>query len=132
MNSADKPQRLARLREFYRVRRDARLPPHWKANLPIWPSGRCHPADCSLAETGRKPSIPVRCWKRGLEAGVASTPGEASLEENPPARLYPFELQSHRNQKKMVEGLRRLRKVLEEATRTQPVSIKQKQKGAIR
>ena len=114
MNSADKPQRLARLREFYRVRRDAfaaALESEF-ADLAEWqvPSGGL------FFWLKLKKTVDTRpLLKRGLEAGVAFMPGEAFFaEENPPHGYIRLNF-SHTEPEKMVEGLRRLRKVLEEA-----------------
>jgi DNA-binding transcriptional MocR family regulator len=114
MNSADKPQRLERLREFYRVRRDAfaaALESEF-ADLAEWqiPSGGL------FFWLKLKKTVDTRpLLKIALEAGVAFMPGEAFFaEENPPHGYIRLNF-SHTEPELMVEGLRRLRKVLLES-----------------
>ena len=114
MRSADKQQRLARLQDFYRERRDA-----FAAALD---------AEFSDIADWQVPSGGLFFWlklknvrdtrpllKPALAAGVAFMPGEAFFaEENPPVGFLRLNF-SHTEPELMVEGLRRLRKVLLEA-----------------
>lgn len=112
LRSAEKPQRLARLQSFYRERRDAfaaALDEEF-ADIAEWqvPSGGLFFWLKLKQVRDTRPLL-----KPALEAGVAFMPGEAFFaEENPPHGYIRLNF-SHTEPELMVEGLRRLRKVLE-------------------
>lgn len=114
MRSADKPQRLARLQSFYRERRDA-----FAAALD---SEFADLADWQVPSGGlffwlklRKVQDTRPLLTPALAAGVAFMPGEAFFaEENPPIGYLRLNF-SHAEPELMVEGLRRLRQVIETA-----------------
>ncbi len=114
MKSADKPQRLARLREFYRVRRDAfaqALEAEF-ADIAEWqiPSGGLFFWLKLNKEIDTRPLL-----QKALAEGVVFMPGEAFFaEKNPPLGYIRLNF-SHTEPDLIVEGLRRLRRVLEQA-----------------
>ncbi len=111
MRSADKQQRLARLQAFYRERRDA-----FAAALQ---SEFADLADWQVPSGGlffwlklKKPRDTRPLLQPALAAGVAFMPGEAFFAEAEPPVGYLRLNFSHTEPELMVEGLRRLRKVL--------------------
>lgn len=111
MRSADKQQRLARLQDFYRERRDA-----FAAALQ---SEFADLADWQVPSGGlffwlklKKPRDTRPLLQPALAAGVAFMPGEAFFAEAEPPVGYLRLNFSHTEPELMVEGLRRLRKVL--------------------
>lgn len=114
MKSADKPQRLAKLREFYRVRRDAfaeALEAEF-ADIAEWqiPSGGLFFWLKLNKEIDTRPLL-----QKALAEGVVFMPGEAFFaEKNPPLGYIRLNF-SHTEPDLIVEGLRRLRRVLEQA-----------------
>ena len=111
MRSADKQQRLARLQAFYRERRDA-----FAAALQ---SEFADLADWQVPSGGlffwlklKKPRDTRPLLQPALAAGVAFMPGEAFFAEAEPPVGYLRLHFSHTEPELMVEGLRRLRKVL--------------------
>ena len=111
MRSADKQQRLARLQAFYRERRDA-----FAAALQ---SEFADLADWQVPSGGlffwlklKKPRDTRPLLQPALAAGVAFMPGEAFFAEAEPPVGYLRLNFSHTGPELMVEGLRRLRKVL--------------------
>ena len=111
MRSADKQQRLARLQDFYRERRDA-----FAAALQ---SEFADLADWQVPSGGlffwlklKKPRDTRPLLQPALAAGVAFMPGEAFFAEAEPPVGYLRLNFSHTEPELMVEGLRRLRKIL--------------------
>ncbi len=111
MRSADKLERLARLQAFYRERRDA-----FAAALD---SEFADLADWQVPAGGlffwlklKKPRDTRPLLQPALAAGVAFMPGEAFFAEKEPPVGYLRLNFSHTEPELMVEGLRRLRKVL--------------------
>ncbi len=111
MRSADKQQRLARLQAFYRERRDA-----FAAALQ---SEFADLADWQVPSGGlffwlklKKPRDTRPLLQPALAAGVAFMPGEAFFAEAEPPVGYLRLNFSHTEPELMVEGLRRLRKIL--------------------
>ena len=111
MRSADKQQRLARLQAFYRERRDA-----FAAALQ---SEFADLADWQVPSGGlffwlklKKPRDTRPLLQPALAAGVAFMPGGAFFAEAEPPVGYLRLNFSHTEPELMVEGLRRLRKVL--------------------
>ena len=111
MRSADKLERLARLQAFYRERRDA-----FAAALQ---SEFADLADWQVPSGGlffwlklKKPRDTRPLLQPALAAGVAFMPGEAFFAEDEPPHGYLRLNFSHTEPELMVEGLRRLRKVL--------------------
>ena len=111
MRSADKLERLARLQAFYRERRDA-----FAAALE---SEFADLADWQVPAGGlffwlklKQPRDTRPLLQRALAAGVAFMPGEAFFAEKEPPVGYLRLNFSHTEPELMVEGLRRLRKVL--------------------
>ncbi len=111
MRSADKLERLARLQAFYRERRDA-----FAAALE---SEFADLADWQVPAGGlffwlklKQPRDTRPLLQPALAAGVAFMPGEAFFAEKEPPVGYLRLNFSHTEPELMVEGLRRLRKVL--------------------
>ena len=111
MRSADKQQRLARLQAFYRERR--------KALAAALQSEFADLADWHVPSGGlffwlklKKPRDTRPLLQPALAAGVAFMPGEAFFAEAEPPVGYLRLNFSHTEPELMVEGLRRLRKVL--------------------
>ena len=111
MRSADKLERLARLQAFYRERRDA-----FAAALE---SEFAALAACQVPAGGlffwlklKQPRDTRPLLQPALAAGVAFMPGEAFFAEKEPPVGYLRLNFSHTEPELMVEGLRRLRKVL--------------------
>ena len=111
MRSADKLERLARLQAFYRERRDA-----FAAALE---SEFADLADWQVPAGGlffwlklKQPRNTRPLLQPALAAGVAFMPGEAFFAEKEPPVGYLRLNFSHTEPELMVEGLRRLRKVL--------------------
>lgn len=111
MRSADKRERLARLQAFYRERRDA-----FAAALE---SEFADLADWQVPAGGlffwlklKQPRDTRPLLQPALAAGVAFMPGEAFFAEKEPPVGYLRLNFSHTEPELMVEGLRRLRKVL--------------------
>lgn len=114
LRSAEKPQRLARLQGFYRERRDAfaaALESEF-ADIAEWqvPSGGLFFWLKLKQVRDTRPLL-----QPALEAGVAFMPGEAFFAEEQPPLGYLRLNFSHTEPELMVEGLQRLRKVLESA-----------------
>lgn len=114
LKSAEKPARLARLQAFYRERRDAfavALDAEF-ADLADWqvPSGGLF-----FWLKLKQPQDTRPLLKKALEAGVAFMPGEAFFAEEEPPLGYLRLNFSHTEPERIVEGLRRLRKVIEAA-----------------
>lgn len=114
LRSAEKPQRLARLQAFYRERRDAfaaALESEF-ADIAEWqvPSGGLFFWLKLKQVRDTRPLL-----QPALEAGVAFMPGEAFFAEEQPPLGYLRLNFSHTEPELMVEGLQRLRKVLESA-----------------
>ena len=111
MRSADKQQRLARLQAFYRERRDAfaaALQSEF-ADLGEW---QVPPGGLFFWLKLKKPRDTRPLLQPALAAGVAFMPGEAFFAEAEPPVGYLRLNFSHTEPELMVEGLRRLRKVL--------------------
>jgi len=111
MRSAEKPARLARLQAFYRERRDAfaaALESEF-SDLADWqvPSGGLFFWLKLKQVRDTRPLL-----QPALAAGVAFMPGEAFFAEDEPPHGYLRLNFSHTEPELMVEGLRRLRKVL--------------------
>ena len=111
MRSADKLERLARLQAFYRERRDA-----FAAALE---SEFADLADWQVPAGGlffwlklKQPRDTRPLLQPALAAGVAFMPGEAFFAEKEPPVGYLRLNSSHTEPELMVEGFRRLRKVL--------------------
>ena len=111
MRSADKLERLARLQAFYRERRDAfaaALESEF-ADLADWqvPAGVLF-----FWLKLKQPRVTRPFLQPALAAGVPFMPGEAFFAEKEPPVGYLRLNFSHTEPELMVEGLRRLRKVL--------------------
>ncbi len=111
MRSAEKPARLAQLQAFYRERRDAfaaALESEF-SDLADWqvPSGGLFFWLKLKQVRDTRPLL-----QPALAAGVAFMPGEAFFAEDEPPHGYLRLNFSHTEPELMVEGLRRLRKVL--------------------